>query len=198
MTFNTSVFICSINIIWVCFMQRGRQRKREKKLILSLNIPMNKQVEKRWFYRQECWSGVPSPSPLISEGSPNLSCTRTTKTQIYHVGQSMKVARACHFHFLKSTAICNICVVLKWFQLFSLSFILVRFWEGHFCASTDQWSKTSGDQMWTFWFLAVSLCLFVELKRLPRPAGTRQALSLSSSKYFLLLGTWRDTCFPPS
>ena len=49
MMFNPSVFICSINIIWVCFMQSGRQRKREKKLILSPNIPMNKQVEKRWF-----------------------------------------------------------------------------------------------------------------------------------------------------
>ena len=105
---------------------------------------------------------------------------------------------SCHFHFLKSTAICNICVVLKWFQLFSLSFILVGFWEGHFWASTDQWSKTSSDQMWTFWFLAASLCLFVELKRLPRPAGTMQGLTPSSSKYFLLLRTWRNTCFPPS
>lgn len=37
---------------------------------------------------------------LTSEGSSNLSCTLTTKTKIHHVRPSMKVARACHFHFL--------------------------------------------------------------------------------------------------
>ena len=33
-----------------------------------------------------------------------MSCTRTTKTQIHHAALSMKVARACHFHFLKEEA----------------------------------------------------------------------------------------------
>lgn len=63
---NLTGLFYSNNIIWTRFMQSCTERKGGKKLILSLNITMNKQVQK-------------SELILTSECSPNLSYTITTK-----------------------------------------------------------------------------------------------------------------------